>query len=302
MKKSGLLLVAVMLLSSAPGSALEITAVAPQRALPATEVTVNGGPFSPQTQLFLGEQSVPLSRAQPGRLAFIVPALPPGNYTLAIHDQGQSVFAHLIFEVLAPPPEIAAIAPDNLDVCIDDAERIVQVSGRHFLADSRLLLDGKIVDSHFIDAGTLEFSVPALPAGVYGVEARNPDGTASLPHSLWINSIPEILSVERGEDLVNNYDMILHGKNFFYNSILLIREPENPATGRGYRVSTLQAGIGDLSQRSNAMSMPGESLLYENCETLVYRRYPLNMQDKELQLQVINPDGKKTVPFTVTLP
>jgi len=31
-------------------------------------------------------------------------------------------------------------------------------------------------------------------------------------------------------------------------------------------------------------------------------RYPNNFQDKELILQVINPDGKKTEPYAVTLP
>jgi hypothetical protein len=301
MKLSALLLTALLLVGTA-ASAIEITAVAPQRALPETRVSISGGPFSTQPRVFLGDQGVAVRRVQAGRLEFIVPDVPAGNYTLAVHDGNDIVMAHLVFEVLPATPEIMAISPDNLDVCSDATERTVQVSGTNFRPESRLLLDGKIVSSRFIDTGTLEFRVPDLAAGVYGIEARNPDGTTSLPHSLWINSVPEIVGVDRGADMVNNYDMIIHGKNFFYNSILLLREPENPAMGREHRLATLQAGIGAGAGSFNVMAMPGESLRYDNCTTLVYRRYPLDMQEKNLQLQIVNPDGKKTDLYSVTLP
>ncbi len=38
--------------------ALEITSLAPVRGTPGTLVAISGGPFSPQTQPFLGEQYV----------------------------------------------------------------------------------------------------------------------------------------------------------------------------------------------------------------------------------------------------
>jgi hypothetical protein len=152
-----------------------------------------------------------------------------------------------------------------------------------------------------VDPATVEFHLPDMPAGVYGVEVRNPDGATSLPHSLWINSVPEIVSVERGDDFVNNYEVIVRGKNFFYNSILVVTEADTGAGSLGPRQMTYYA------QRSGPMTplsqvAPGEQLRYSDCRTLVYLRYPGNLQDKELTLQVINPDGKKTDPYQVVLP
>jgi len=190
--------------------------------------------------------------------------------------------------------------PDNLDHCAEDGERLVRVVGNNFRPGVMVLLNGNAVSIRITDAGSLEFRFPELPAGVYGVEVRNADGTTSLPHSLWVNSIPEIISVERDGDFVNRYDMIIRGKNFFYNSILVVREPQNPAIDSTYRLSTFHAGGSDAA--GMLMARPGGSLLYSGCDTLVYRRYPLNMQDKELLLQVINPDGKKTDLYPVTLP
>jgi hypothetical protein len=159
-----------------------------------------------------------------------------------------------------------------------------------------------VVASRTIDATSLQFRLPEMPAGVYGVQVRNTDGAASLPHSLWINSLPEISTVERGGDYVNNYEMIIRGKNFFYNSILMVREPENSTFGRDYRQLAFRAGQDGSTGYGNFQAMPGEQLTYRDCTTLIYQRYPLDMQDKDLILQVINPDGKKTDPFPVTLP
>lgn len=289
-------------LTSTPALALEITSVAPARATPGTLVILTGSGFSPQSRIYLGEQFVLPARRLPRQIEFIVPALAPGNYSLTVQDDVSSAVQPFNFEVVAPRPQIAEIEPDNLDVCADSAERLVRVTGSNFTAGALLLLGGTAVNSRTVDASTLEFRLPEMPAGVYGVEARNPDGTTSLPHSLWINSVPEINSVERGDEFVNHYEVVVRGKNFFYNSILVVTETDTGAGGLGTRQMTYYASRGAPASASMNMVAPGEQLRYLDCRTLVYLRYPSNYQDKELTLQVINPDGKKTAPTTVTLP
>lgn len=302
MTRTLLTVLLALLLTGASGLALEITSVAPTRATPGTRVILTGGIFSPQSRIYLGEQFVPPIQVLPRQLAFSVPPLPPGSYSLTVQDDVDAAVQPFTFEVLAPYPQIFALEPKNLDVCSDEGERLVRVAGSDFRAETLLLLDGKTIGSRVIDAATLEFPLPELPAGVYGVEARNPDGTVSLPHSLWVNSVPEITGVERGDDFVNHYEMVIRGKNFFYNSILVVREPDPTAGSTGTRQLTYYAHRGAPAMSQGVLSGQGERLQYYDCRTLVYQRFPSNFQDKALILQVINPDGKKTSPYAVTLP
>ena len=70
----------------------------------------------------------------------------------------------------------------------------------------------------------------------------------------------------------------------------------------GTRQLTYYAHRGAPGLAQGAPPAQGARLQYSDCRTLVYQRFPSNFQDKELILQVINPDGKKTAPYVVTLP
>ncbi|RPJ05629.1 MAG: hypothetical protein EHM37_21340 [Deltaproteobacteria bacterium] len=301
MSKTMLSVLLAVLLAGTPGLALEITSVAPTRATPATRVILTGGIFSPQTRIFLGEQLVAPTQVLPRELVFIVPPLPPGSYSLTVQDEIDTVVEPFNFEVLAAHPQIVAVEPSILDVCADETKRLVRVEGENFRPGTMLLLNSNAVNSRVLDAGSIEFRFPDLPAGVYGVEARNPDGTTSLPHSLWVNSVPEITGIERGEDFVNHYEVFIRGNNFFFNSILVVSEPDT-FRGSGYRQITYYGNRSAPNLAQGTYSAQGESLQYNDCRTLLYMRYPNNFQDKELILQVFNPDGKKTEPYSVTLP
>lgn len=291
-----------LLLIGTPATALEITSVAPTRATPGTLVVLTGGDFSPKSHIFLGEQFVPPVRRFLRQLEFMVPALPPGGYSLTVQDDVDSALQPFSFEVLAPQPQIERVEPDNVDVCAEEAGRLIRVNGRNFHAGALLLLGGNAVNSRVVDSSTMEFRLPEMPAGVYGVEVRNPDGATSLPHSLWINSVPELVGVERGSEFVNSYEVIVRGKNFFYNSILLVTETDTSAGSLGTRQVTYYANRRAPALAPSNLAVPGSQLRYLDCQTLVYLRYPSNFQEKELTLQVINPDGKKTAPHQVTLP
>ncbi len=282
-------------------SAMEITSVVPSRAAPGTRVVVTGGIFSPQSRVYLGEQAVVPLQLLARQIEFAVPSVAPGDYSLTVQDEATSSLQPFRFEVVAPHPQITSITPGELDICSDEAGRLVRVTGLNFRPGAQLLLNGNAFVSRAIDPGTLEFRLPELQAGAYGVEVRNPEGISSLPHSLWINNTPEITSIERGEDAVNHYEMIIRGKNFFFNSILLVREPDATAGSTGTRQLTYYAHR-QAPLAPGGLSAKGEGLSYSDCRTLVYVRYPSNFQDKELSVQVINPDGKKTAPYAVSLP
>ena len=294
-------LLAAWLWASSTTLALEITSVAPNLGAPGTVVILSGGPFSSKSRIFLGEQPVPASRTSPTRLEFAVPLLPAGSYSLTVQEDADTAVEPFFFEVLARTPQITAVIPDNVDYCADAGTRQVQIVGEHFLPGTVVMLNGSAVSSRLLDSGHLEFSFPELPAGVYGIEVRNTDGATSLPHSLWINSIPEIVSVERGEEFVNHYDMLIHGHNFFYNSILVVREPSGPIASSDFRQRTIHATRGTQLPSGTDLKR-FDQLLYLDCGTLVYQRYPLDMLNKDLVLQIINPDGQKTAPYHVTLP
>lgn len=287
-----------ILLTTGQTPALEITSLAPIRGTPGTLVAINGGPFAPQTQLFLGEQYVAPRITLKNHMEFAVPYLPPGIYTLTVQNNTTVAAQTYQFEVMAPTPQVTNINPRILDACPIDPQNLLQINGRNFLPSAVLLVNESIVPSRVISSTLIEAQLPSLQQpGVYGVSVRNPDGATSLPHSLWVNSSPEIKSVERGADFVNHYEVIIHGKNFLYNSTLVVKEPEDSTIGQTYQQFSF------VSRNSvESIAPQGNRLIYVDCQTLIYHRYPTSFQSKDLRLQVFNPDGLKTDQHYVALP
>lgn len=298
------ILLSCVILTASPALALEVVSLAPNRGTPGTLVEVGGGPFSMATEVFLGEKFAPPLRVGDGSLDFTVPYLPPGNYLLTVQNDNEVAQQTFNFEVMAPTPQISGLDPQNLDVCRPGPGPPLRVDGRNFLPGAVVLIDDVVVPTTVSGTTSLEAQVqgPRQP-GVYGVKVRNTDGATSLPHSLWIDSIPEITSVEQGSEFVNYYEVIIRGKNFLAGSTLVVRQPEDRVIGQAWRQFSFSArpeggGFGG----GNTVSPQGGRLVYVDCQTLVYYRYPSTSQEKELELTVINPEGHKTDPFYVALP
>jgi hypothetical protein len=81
----------------------------------------------------------------------------------------------------------------------------------------------------------------------------------------------------------------------------VVREPSGPIPVSDSRQRTIHATRGTLPPSGTDLKR-FDQLLYLDCGTLVYQRYPFDMQNKDLVLQIINPDGQKTAPHHVTLP
>ncbi len=298
MKKTSWALFFCTLLITGQTLALEVSSVAPVRGTPGTLVAISGGPFSPQTQPFLGEQYVVPRITLNNYIEFAVPYLPPGNYTLTVQDNTMIAAQAYQFEVMAPTPQVININPNILDACSTAPPNKLQIIGRNFLPGAVFLVNGNAVTSSVISSTVLEVQLPALlKPGVYGGSVRNPDGATSLPHSLWVNSTPKINSVERGADFVNHYEIIIHGGNFIANSTLVVKEPKDSTIGKAYQHLSFVS-----RNRNESISTQGNRVTYVDCQTLIYHRYPTSFQVKDLGLQVLNPDGRSSDQYYVALP
>ena len=294
----------ILFLSTGQPFALDITSLAPVRGTPGTLVAIEGGPFSPTTQPFLGEQYVVPRIVQDNHLEFTVPFLPAGNYLLTVQDKAAVAPQSFQFEVMAPTPEISSINPRVIDICSIDSEAEVQVNGRNFMPGAEIMVNNKLVPSHVISPTTLEALLPEFQQpGVYGVMVRNPDGAISLPYSLSVSSIPEIYSVERGADFVTYYEIIIHGKNFLFNSIMVLQESESGSPARTYQqFSFVPRSDAPAEGDGRTIAPQSDRLIFVDCQTLIYQRHPYSYQNKELGLQIFNPDGGNTGLFYVSLP
>jgi hypothetical protein len=117
---------------------------------------------------------------------------------------------------------------------------------------------------------------------MHQVQLANPDGRHSLPVSLQIDALPEILDVSRGEENVNYYQLLIIGKNFSYKSTLVVN---------GQPIAPIYPG-----------SLQVDSIRYLDCNRLIYKRYPPSSQTRQINLQIINPDGRESPVFTFSGP
>lgn len=278
-------------------SCLDVVAIDPPRGAPGSIIAIAGDNFPKEIRLSLGEVILEPRIIFTNHIEFMVPNLTAGSYELKVENLNTGAAESYRFEIMAPAPVISTIAPRTLDACNLDSKYQVSIYGRNFLPQTTLLLDGKVISSEVLNSNHLEAELANnLSPGIYGVIVRNPDGASSLPHSVTINSAPVIYYVERGADFVNSYEIIIHGKNFQFNSILVVNEPENSSIGQTFQQLSIFARAG--SEGDSNIS----KVSYKDCQTLIYKRYPTSFQNKELGLQVFNRDGENTDLFFVNLP
>ncbi|BCR05471.1 hypothetical protein DESUT3_25400 [Desulfuromonas versatilis] len=279
-----------------------LTSVRPTTVSAAGAVTITGGPFTTGTRVVLGDREIVPGQGGPGQLVFSVPPMEPGEYALFLRDGEEFSQQSFTLRVVEPTPRILSLSPSNIDACSSEAERRVSVELDDFLPGATLLLNGSALPYSTAGGGTIAFTAPPLEAGIYGVQVVNPGGAQSLPHSLWFNDIPEIQSVDQGTEYVNYYELVIRGKNFFYNSTLVVNEYQAGFSDLPPRQRTIIAQGRSSGQETGYARAQADNVFYVDCNTLIYYRYPYSTQPKPLVLQVINPDGKKSSPYQASLP
>ena len=279
-----LLICLFCLCSIMPVAAQEITAVFPSTAAPGASVTLSGGPFAAGDMVLIGDRRLAAASIAPTRLTFTVPALASGVYALAVERAGVRSAHNLQLRVA--PPRIALLSPATLDSCTAASERQVTVSGSNFRPGAQLLLDNTALVADKLAETEIIFTLPAVTPGLHQVQVVNPDNQRSLPHGLFLSSTPEITSVQSGADNVVEYELILSGRNFFFNSQL---------TANG-------AAVGKALGNISADGSVRETMRYVDCTTLIYTRRPFLREPHELSLQLVNPGGEQSNVYQLTTP
>lgn len=281
----------LLLALAVSAAAINLEAIAPASAIPGERITLIGGPFPTETQIVIGGQTIIPAQAARGQLSFTLPQLPEGEYTVTLISAEEREEAPFILRILSPAPKINSVSPTNIDECSMPAERVIVVQGDNLAEGTLLLLDGASIAIDNRDERHLFATLPPLPGGLHEIQAVNPNGQKSIPVSIFINSIPQILSVRQGTDQVTSYELIIEGKNFLSSSMLLVN---------GRPVSRTLSGF----PTEKPAPAPGEAQLlqYIDCNTLIYLRYPSSREIKRLSLQVVNPGGKQSPVFFATAP
>lgn len=259
----------------------DMSGVFPAVATPGSTVTIIGGPFEQQVQVVFGDRTLRPTGITEEQLTFVVPQLAEGDYLLFLQAGEQNSERSLFFRVVLPTPSITSLTPSKIEACTAGEQRQVVLQGRDLQRDVQLLLDGVALEAGQ-SGNTLTFTLPELPPGMHQVQVINPDGKRSVPVSLLVDALPEIQGVARGEENVNYYELIISGKNFSYNSTLVVN---------GRPITPFYPG-----------SLQVDSLSFRNCNTLIYKRYPTSSQPTQINLQIINPDGKESAVYTLSAP
>jgi hypothetical protein len=259
-----------------------ILSIIPTQAEPGGHVTLFGSGFTANTTAYLGNFEMPTQIIGPKQLSFEVPQLEPGLYALFLRRDDNSTSKTYNFTVLPQKPVIVGLHPDRVDICSTGRDRDITISGRNFNDRSMVFFDGAAIRSRFISPEAISFTVPDVAGGLHQVQVKNSTDTSSMVMALFIEAKPEIFSVSQGEEFVNYYNLIINGRNFQQNTILVV-------DGR-----SLSGRMINSNER--------ERIVFHDCNTIVYERHPYDTSPKNVRVQVVNPGVGESSVIQITAP
>ena len=276
---------------------INVLSIIPSQGEPGTSVTLYGTGFTKDTTVFLGNMELHATVAGPRQLSFEIPALDQGLYALYLMREDGTYSKPYNFSVLPLKPIATSLSPDTIYACATGKEREATITGRNFKQGSQVMFDGAAIKSHVSSAESISFATPQVADGLHQVQVRNPEDTFSGVLGLAIDGRPEITGVTQGQETVNHYNLIIDGRNFTQNTVLMVMEDrfsemntENPAVDIK-RISSLSA---------NAINR--EQIVYVNCNRILYQRYPYSTTPKNFRIQVVNPGGGESSLVSVSAP
>jgi hypothetical protein len=261
---------------------ITILSIIPAQGEPGKNVTLYGGGFTAETTGFLGNFEVPVRILGAKQLSFEIPNLAPGLYALFLKREDNSTSKTYNFTVLPQKPVVTALQPDRVDVCSTGRERDIVAIGRYFKENSMVFFDGAVIKNRFISSEAISFTVPDVAGGLHQVQVKNSEEASSITMALFIDAKPEILSITQGDEFVNYYNLIISGKNFQQNSVLIVD---------GKRLSGVTINPNEQ-----------EKVIYVDCSNIIYQRHPFDTAPKNFRVQVINPNGAESPVIQVTAP
>jgi len=275
MRPFSLALAALFCCLPALAQALELSSLRPATAAPGDLVILSGRDWPEAYQLLLGETAVSSERLSATDVRFQVPQLPPGDYAIGISSEGRKLPAvtQFILRVHQPAPQIDSLVPDQIPLCRGFEQEEILLGGRNFAPGAALLLDDSALAVKSRSQGSITALLPPVPAGLHRIEVVNPDGQKSIAATLNVVKQPEIDHLEIGNDQVTSYQIRIVGVNFSPQSKLMLNGTP-------------------ITNRSEEIVAGNDRISYIDCTTLVYQRYPLTGQPRDLAFQILNPDGQ----------
>jgi len=255
-------------------SALQITSLQPTSAAPGEIATLSGNNWPEEFQLLLGETVVPFEKLSVDAVRIRIPDLPAGEYLISYRDTGAALSTPTRFtlKLLGAAPLIDRIIPDQVPACREEGVDII-IQGRQLDAATHALLDDGILRIKSRSAEEITIELPQLAAGLHRLQLVNRDEKKSLAATLEVTGQPRIDQLQIEDDQVVSYPIRIIGVNFTPQSRLLVNG--TPVVNHP----------GILKEGDDRVS-------YLDCSTLIYQRYPLTGQTRDLQFQIQNPDGQ----------
>ena len=268
----------------ATAAAPAIVSIIPAQGEPGSRVVMFGSGFGTQASAYLGSAEIPARITDGRQVDFIIPQqLEPGIYALYLRRSDGAISRPYNFTILPQRPVLNGLSPDAISSCTQGQEREVIARGQNFLETSQLVFDGAVLKSRFISTEALAFNVPQVAGGLHQVVVRNSPENSTVAQGLMIETKPEISQVAIGSQYVNYYELLIAGRNFQKNSSIYVD---------GQKIGG--HGGQDLGER--------EKLVYVDCTTLVYQRYPYSPVTKDFSVMVMNPGGETSQIINVTAP
>ena len=278
--------------------AITILSIIPAQGEPETSVTLSGTGFTEKTTAYLGNSPVPTNVLGAKQLTFDIPRLPPGLYALFLKREDGTTSRAYNFSLFPPKPVVYSLSPDTMYACTQDKDRDVVISGRNFMEKSQVVFDGAAIRGTFLSAESFSFKVPRVVAGLHQIQVKNSEEAQSGAQGLFIDSRPEIDSVTTGEENVNNYNLVIGGRNFQQDSTLVITEErdldQSGIQKPSFDVKRLRSGTTNATEREKAV--------FVNCGKLIYQRFPYSSVLKNFKVQVVNPGGDESSVVQVSAP
>ena len=144
MKYLALLFTYLFLITSFAGGE-NLFILVPSETIPGETISVTGVPFPDGIRVILGDNDIVPTYEKPDRLRFIVPQLPPGDYTLTLTKNGTLYGSTEKLRITEPVPRIISLSPTNIDECPTAGEAAVSIDIEGFLPGGYILVDGKTV-------------------------------------------------------------------------------------------------------------------------------------------------------------
>ena len=277
---------------------LIILSIIPAQGEPETTVTLSGSGFTHGTIVFLGNTATKTEVINPKLLTFSIPSLAPGLYAMFLKDADGTISRIYNFSLLPPKPVIYSLSPDTIQACASDKDRQVVINGHNFRESSHVIFDGAAIRGAYISKDSFSFTVPHVAAGLHQIQIKNPGETLSGAQGLLIDARPEIDSISTAEEYVTYYNLVLTGRNFQQDSVVVVNE-EREVDQSG----NLSSDEDIKRLRSGATNpLARDRIIIVNCGKIIYQRFPYSTAPKSFKIQVINPDGEESSFVQVSAP